>query len=594
MSFVPIFATLFLLVVLREAFKWLRMISSARSIGLPTVFVPIDQTNFLWILFASRNRFRLQRLLPSWLWKRIAITIPGWELFEPSDSHQRTLAYRTDAQDARYVQDSSFTLVGLRSYEFWTADPQISNEILRRIHDFEQPRELEFLLAKFGPNVLTSNGDQWARHRKIVAKVINERISKAVFEKSIYYSQTLLHDLLPVSPNKKGSIETTMLFDRLTQVSFSILIGVGIGDKFPWYDEEEQEPQPPYQMAYKDALLTYVNNAFGLAILPPLLLNHWPSWAPGHKKMRIVGRSMTEFCMRNQSLIDQEQNRIATGETSISSNPDFIALLVQASQSGNGPQQTLSRDEMISNLFAFTAGGYKTIAGALDFAVVLLARFPLWQDWLIEEIDDLIPADRDGMDTLEYTTIYPEAVRTLAFVMETERLYGSASRLFRIASGPQIIQASSGTTVRLPAKTRVHINVVALHHLPSWKDINHQSDPDRFNPSTCISDEDLFRPSRWINPPGSTTIHFHPPKGTFVPWSQGPRICPGQKMAQVEITTLILCLLRRHRIEPTRLEGETYQNAEKRLDAKLRNVQWAGIVSLDKDPELSFKVSQRR
>ncbi|CBY01480.1 hypothetical protein IAQ61_003309 [Plenodomus lingam] len=588
MSFARIFITILLLFILRRAFKWLKMIVDARSIGLPMVFVPMDQTNFLWVLLSSRNRFRLQSLLPLWLWKRLSITIPGWELFEPSNPLETSPTSRTEATD------TSFILVGLRTYDFWTADPQVAHEVLRRIHDFEQPRELEFLLAKFGPNVLTANGDQWARHRKIVTKVINERISKAVFESSIYYCRRILHDVLTTSPDKSSSVETTMLFDKLTQISFSILIGVGIGDKFPWYDEEKQEPEPPYQMAYKDALLTYVNNAFGVAILPPRLLNHWPSWAPGHKKMRTVGRSMTEFCMRNKSLIDQEQNRIARGETSTSSNADFIALLVQASQSGEDSQQSLSENEMISNLFAFTAGGYKTIAGALDFAVVLLARFPLWQDWLIEEVDSLIPADGDGSEPLEYTTIYPQAVRTLAFVMETERLYGSASRLFRIASGPQTIQVSSGTTVRLPAKTRVHINVVALHHLPSWRDINHQSDPDRFKPSPDAPDEKLFRPSRWINPPGSKYTHFHPPKGTFVPWSQGPRICPGQKMAQVEITTLILCLLRRHRIEPSRLEGETLQDAERGLDAKLQNVQWGGIVSLEKDPHLKFRVSQRR
>ena len=225
MSFVLIFATLCLLLIFREAFKWLRMIADARSVGLPMVFVPIDQTNFFWILFSSRSRFRLQRLLPPWLWKRISITIPGWELFEPSNPLEKPLAHRADATD------TSFILVGPRSFEFWTADPQVSHEILRRIHDFEQPRELEFLLAKFGPNVLTSNGDQWARHRKIVAKVINERISKAVFENSIYYSQEILHDVLPISPDKSSSIETAMLFDKLTQVSFSILIGVGIGDK---------------------------------------------------------------------------------------------------------------------------------------------------------------------------------------------------------------------------------------------------------------------------------------------------------------------------------------------------------------------------
>ncbi|KAL5122047.1 hypothetical protein ACEQ8H_000264 [Pleosporales sp. CAS-2024a] len=567
---------------------------------MPLVFVPIDQTNFLWILFASRHRFRLRRLLPSWLWHRISITIPGWELFEPWNPHERNLAGRIDARE------TSFTLVGPRSYEFWTADPQLSTEILRRIHDFEQPRELEFLLAKFGPNVLTANGDQWSRHRKIVAKVINERISKAVFEKSIFYSQTLLHDLLPTSPDKNSSIETTMLFDRLTEISFRILIGVGIGDKFPWYDEENQKPRPPYQMAYKDALLTYVNNAFGLAILPPRILNHWPSWAPGHAKMRKVGRSVTEFRMRNQSLIDQEQIRIAAGESGESwGPPDFLTLLVQASQAGgNGDKRTtLSRNEMTSNLFAFTAGGYKTIAGALDFAVVLLARFPVWQDWLIEEINALMPIDdafEDAtlMETLEYTTIFPEAMRTLAFVLETERLYGSASRLFRISSRPQTLQTSSGTTIRLPAKTRVLINVVALHHSSPWKDINHESDPARYKqPNTgSIPDEALFRPSRWIHTAAPSPIleYFHPPRGTFLPWSQGPRICPGQKMAQVEITTLILCLLRRHRIEPVRVQGETRGEAERRLDAKLRDLQWAGIVSLEKDANLGLKMSQRR
>ncbi|EFQ87498.1 hypothetical protein PTT_16989 [Pyrenophora teres f. teres 0-1] len=462
MSVIQALATLCSLLFFREACKWLRMIIDARSVGLPMVFVPIDQTNFFWILFSSRNRFRLQRLLTSRLWKLLSRTIPGWELFEPSDPIEKPLTYRAN------TINSSFMLIGPRSYEFWTADPQVSHEILRRIHDFEQPRELEFLLAKFGPNVLTSNGDQWARHRKIVAKVINERISKAVFEKSIYYSREILHDILPISHNKDGSIETAMLFDKLTQVSFSILISVGIGDKFPWYDEEKQEPEPPYQMAYKDALFTYVNNAFGLAILPAPLLNRWPSWAPGHKKMKRVGRSMIEFCMRNQSLINQEQNRIARGETSASS-ADFIALLVQASQGEDESSQKLSEKEMISDLFAFTAGGFKTIAGALDFAVVLLARFPLWQDWLIEEVDSLIPADGDRPEHLEYTNIYPQAVRTLAFVMETERL-----------------------------------------------------------------------------------------------------------------------------IEPTRLENETFQDAQKRLDAKLRNVQWAGIVTLENDPHLKFKVSQRR
>ncbi|GKT65669.1 similar to cytochrome P450 monooxygenase [Colletotrichum tofieldiae] len=503
MALLAILATFCVFLLSREVYRLFRVISDARAVGLPIVFVPVDQANLVWLVLSASCRFRIQKILPAWLWERVAIAVPGWELFQemPYLRNNPTSRRRwyTD------VNHASFTLVGLRRFEVWTADPLVASEILGRIHDFEQPRGLELLLGKFGPNVVTSNGDQWARHRKIVAAVINERISKQVFNESIRHSRDILQEtfVTTTSTERESTVNAQLLFAKLTEVTLNVLIGAGIGDKFPWIDEKGQQPVPPYEMTYKDALHIYLNNAFGLAMLPSWLLNHWPSWAPAYQRVRRVERSMTEFRMRNLLLLDQERRSGMAGDRrEASGRPDLLTLLAEASRSSSSIKSSdhvspaLSEDEVVSNLFAFTAGGFKTIAGALNFAVVLLARYPLWHGWLVEEIDGLFPAEVDSEEQLEYADTFARAVRLFAFVMETMRLYGSASRLYRETSGPQLLRTSSGSTIRLPTKARLFVNSIALHHLPSWRDVNRQSDPAGFTPDRDTPDEDTFRPSR--------------------------------------------------------------------------------------------------
>ena len=60
------------------------------------------------------------------------------------------------------------------------------------------------------------------------------------------------------------------------------------------------------------------------------------------------------------------------------------------------------------------------------------------------------------------------------------------------------------------------------------------------------SDPTVFRPSRWIDASGDLII---PEKGTFIPWSGGPRICPGMKMAQVEFVATLATLFRSAKCE---------------------------------------------
>ena len=58
---------------------------------------------------------------------------------------------------------------------------------------------------------------------------------------------------------------------------------------------------------------------------------------------------------------------------------------------------------------------------------------------------------------------------------------------------------------------------------------------------------------------------FTPARGTFFPWSDGQRNCPGKKFAQVEFVAVIANLFRKHRVQPERMVGETEEQARRRV-----------------------------
>lgn len=574
-------ATILLLYACRSAYKLVRNVIAARAVGLPMVFSPADQTNFFWAMASVVYTEDLQKLLPAFLWKRIALTVPGWEAY-----------VKAKPFDQAAPKSASFTLVGPSGFDIWTVDPQAVHEIAARHDHFEAISGLKLILGKHGPNVMTLNGERWTRHRKIVATVLNDRISRSVFEEGVNQAGDILADLVPSSVGEATTTNLPLVFEKLTSLTLNVLISSSLGDKFPWSHEKGNKPEPGYKMKYTESLHLQINNLFGVGALPISVLTRWPSWVPGYSNVSAAGQAIVEFGRRNKTLVDQERARLARGEVSTSKKADLLTLLVQASEDGGSSGLVLSEEETISNLFVFMAGGFKTIAAALHTAIVLLAGFPQWQEWLLEEVDSIAPT-ANGHASWEYSTMYPKAVRTYAFLMELMRLYGTSTRLTRVTTGPQVLHTAT-VTIHLPARARVLADLIVIHRLPSWRDVNHQSDPSFFQADPSVKDEDTFRPSRWINAPGSNHTHFHPPKGTFLPWGGGPRVCPGQRMAQVEIIAVLLWILDKYRVEASAGPGETQREAEKKFEASLDNVTWSGILQLKEDRDLSLKFTKRR
>ncbi|GES74609.1 cytochrome P450 [Rhizophagus clarus] len=106
-----------------------------------------------------------------------------------------------------------------------------------------------------------------------------------------------------------------------------------------------------------------------------------------------------------------------------------------------------------------------------------------------------------------------------------------------------------------PVETMVRINIDAIHN-----NEKHWDEPDKFNPD------------RWM------VEGFEPNKNSFIMFGGGLRICPGRKLAMVELVCLMALLFRKYDIDlvdmnaPLKTESDTViACAELFVEIKLRN-----------------------
>jgi cytochrome P450 len=527
--------------------------------------------------------------MPKWVYDRLSLTIYGFEFHEKLRPFQQYAAPQGN--------DKSYAIVTPGKFEVSTRDPEITAEVLRRSRDFMQVDLTELFMGRFGQNVLTSDGDSWSRQRKAVASVINERISKTVFNESIHQTKGLLDEVL----GHGNMAETNRIFDMMKKITINVLSGAGMGTSVEWRDDANEKGSPGFKMTYIEAVKHVVQNVAGPIILPLWFLSNYPSFLPGYKALKSLSYAVTEFPIHTRNMLNQERLRTVTAHGETRNN--IMSQLLHASEQGDGAMKdvkALSEDEMLGNLFIFTAAGFDTTANTLSYGLILLSRYPKWQEWIFEEIDSIMPVD--SSTDLDYAAIFPKATRIQAYMLEVLRLFPPVIHIPKMTKTSQRIQSSRGFFY-FPPNTTVYINTVGLHIDPAvWQNLNLAE-----NEEESETDELAFRPTRWINLSTESPQIFKPPKGTYVPWSTGPRVCPGQKMALVEFTAIFLKLFHKHRIEAVLLKGasgelETRVQLESRLDARMRDsisaltLQMNNVYDVEDDGDkgLKLRLSKRR
>jgi cytochrome P450 len=138
------------------------------------------------------------------------------------------------------------------------------------------------------------------------------------------------------------------------------------------------------------------------------------------------------------------------------------------------------------------------------------------------------------------------------------------------ADQPQTLSFNNRTHT-IPANTPIIANIPALHTHPQY----------------WGSDSFLWRPGRWIISPQpgdsieallAAEMLVKPVRGSYIPWSEGERVCPGRKFSQVEFVGVMVRLFGRYRAEVVTQGEETAQEAQRRAqgvieDCELRVVE---------------------
>ncbi|KAL1857531.1 hypothetical protein Daus18300_010289 [Diaporthe australafricana] len=499
---------------------------AALKIGVPIRIILIDHVNPLWLVVDRRVLSALKRL-PGWLGNNsfTRYNYRGWEVPDRYFSHHEL--------------GEAYILVSSRNVWLYISDPGAVTDIARRAKEFDRETSVTAILDVFGPNISTSHGAQWQKHRRITASSFNDQSSMVAWAESITVAQDMLRCWI-----SQPSVSTAA--DDLRTFSLHVMSRAGFGKSFKFQGHDEKATTGEGLLDYKDALKMILENCVLIFALGPKNLGY--PWLP--KKLKTLHKACASFQKYMTELYEEEKRSYDQRRTG---DRTFMASLVRASQNEKITSKLdggLRESEIYGNMFIFNFAGHDTTAHTLTYATFFLAANPAVQDWVSEEIRHVM-GDRRPEDWLysDFTSLK----RCLAVMYETLRLYTPVPTS-KIVGGqePQPLTVA-GKTLMLAPGTMI---------VPSYASL--QTDPKYWG-----EDSLEWRPSSFIKPSASGSLDdeefITPERGTFLSWSMGARDCVGRKFSQVEFVGVMATLFQNHRVNPVlrENEGETPDGARR-------------------------------
>lgn len=395
------------------------------------------------------------------------------------------------AQPARLYRAwmAEFRTPFFRSY--LVNQPELLHQILRaRPADFpKSDRVGEGLRPLLGNSVFLTNGDTWQRQRRIINPAFEGGRLHETFPAMVAAGHAAVARIA-AKPGPQIEIEAETSHaaaDVIFRTLFSIPITHHIARAVFTQFRDYQRSQP----------------ILNLAAFVPL-----PRWLP-----RLHRRRIRKAARAIRALIT-ELTAARMAEINAGTAPDDLATKIMTTPD---PQTGARFDtqEMVDQVAIFFLAGHETSASAMAWALYLLATHPDAQARVAAEAATLPqnPAFAD-MAKLRYTRdVFREALRLYPPVpmMVREAVAPTRFRDRDIAAGAQIVLSPW----HLQRHERLWDNPDAF-------------DPDRFgteNGKACLRD-------------------------AYMPFSAGPRICPGAGFAMIEGVLLLAMITRAFRLAP--------------------------------------------
>ena len=397
------------------------------------------------------------------------------------------------AQPARLYRAwmAEFRTPFFRSY--MCNDPALVDLVLKqRPEDFpKSTRIAEGLRPLLGNSVFVTNGAMWERQRRIIDPAFEGGRLRDTFPAIWAAGQGMVDRLAQCADGQPVEIEfetSHAAADVIFRTLFSIPIENEVAGAVFHEFRAHQHAQP----------------VVNLGALLPL-----PRWFP-----RFHSRTTRRTARRIRRLITDLTTARAAA-IAVGTAPDDLATKIMTLPDPMTGQR-FDTAEMVDQVAIFFLAGHETSASALAWSLYLLATHPEWQDRLAQE------AQAELADAQDFGQISRLKIARAVF-REAMRLYPPVPMMVREARCP--VQLRDRVA---PAGAQVVLSPWHLHrHERIWE-----------NP-------DAFDPARFDSENGKQGL-----RSAYIPFSAGPRVCPGAGFAMVEGPLLLAQLMRAYRVVP--------------------------------------------
>ncbi|XP_022764621.1 cytochrome P450 714C2-like [Durio zibethinus] len=337
-----------------------------------------------------------------------------------------------------------------------------------------------------GQGILTSNGEIWARQRKILAPELFMDKVKRMMNLMAESSVTLVE-----SWNSKieseGGVADIMIDDYMRSFSGDVISRACFGSNYSKGEEIFLKLRALKETMSKKTLLGGIP---GIRYLPT-------------KANREAWRLEKEI----RGLI----LKVVKERKETKSEKDLLQMILESATSSDLGKTETDRF-IVDNCKNIYLAGYETTAVSATWTLMLLASNPEWQDKARAEVLEICGGELPDADMLRQMKILTMVIN------ESLRLYPPVPIMSR-----ELLGNMKFGDIHVPKGVTVWTLALALHQ-----------DPDIWGP-----DADIFNPERFANGVAGACKLPH----VYMPFGIGPRICLGQNFAMAELKILLALIL---------------------------------------------------
>jgi len=467
----------------------------------------------------------------------------------------------------------------------WVSDVGVVKQIVNDRVLFPKPLERYQAINVYGRNVVTTEGEEWKRHRRVSQPAFSERNNKLVWNAATNTMNELFEDVWGI---QKTEVRVDNLLDVTVRVALIILSIAGFGKDMNWKSDSESlsesnskdtdspaaSPTPDTHNTQRKSTTKHtISFTQSLVLISTHIVMNIavPTWLKFiTSKTREVKRAAEELGSYMDEIINARIEEGASGSSSISTTRgDLLSNLVAASSreesaaSDNkiSTSNFLSHSELRGNTFVYLIAGHETTAHTLCYMYALLALYPAEQEKLYAHIKEVV-GEREA--TFED---FGRLTRIIAAFYETLRMFPPVTTIAKRTSAATIFanvsaadpHSSAVKDMYVPEGSMVYIHTPGLHYNERY-----WSDPYTFKPERFMGD--------WN-------------KDAFLPFSGGARACIGRRFSEVEAVAITLTLLRSYSIHLAPEKEEEYErlglDVYERTERLTKSVNMITLTPLD-------------